>query len=119
MKRPIGFTVLALALGWVAVGGVGNALIRPMLGLLRFLELAYAITAIVAAIGLWKIRSWAFVAFLVWAVVVVLTMFALQYGLYRIAMLEFVGFACFIVILLLLLATYIKRALNRNVEQGG
>ena len=119
MKRPIGFTILAFVLGWLAVGGVVNAVMRPMSGLLRFFELAYAVTAIVAAIGIWKMRAWAFVSFLVWTGVVVLTMFALQYGLYRIALQEFAGFACFMVIVLWLLASYVKRTLNKNVELSG
>lgn len=118
MKRPVGFTILALALSWVAIGGVANAIFRPMWELLRFIEMAYAITAIVAAIGLWKMRPWAFKAFLAWSGVVVVTMFAMQFGLYRIAMSAFVGFACFMLAILWLLATYVKQTLIKNVEQG-
>lgn len=41
--------------------------------LVRLGALTYGLTAAVAAIGLWKLRRWAFVAFLAWVIVVVST----------------------------------------------
>lgn len=116
MKRPLGFTIMALFLGWLALAGIGNALIGPAQGLLRFFALAYAIAAIATAIGLWKMRSWTFTAYLAWAGVVMLTMIAMQLGPYRVALPAFVGFFCFILLLLWSLANYVKRTLNKGVE---
>jgi hypothetical protein len=116
MKRPVGFTIMALILGWLALAGAGNAFVGPAQGLLRFFALAYAIAACVAAVGLWRMRSWAFAAYLVWAGVVLLTMIAMQLGRYRVALPAFAGFACFVILLLWLLANYVKRSLNKVIE---
>jgi|WetSurMetagenome_2_1015567.scaffolds.fasta_scaffold814255_1 hypothetical protein len=118
MKRPPGFTIMALALGWLAFAGFGNAFIGITNGILRFLTLIYAITAIVTAIGLWKMRTWAFQSYLAWAVVVVFTMLAMQLGRFKSSLLLFVGFACFISILLWLSAKYVRRTLIKNIEQS-
>jgi hypothetical protein len=118
MKRPIGFTILALVLGWLAFAGVGNAIFGPAQGIMRFFAIAYGIAAIMVAIGLWKMKDWAFVAFLTWAGVVVIMMIAMQCWEFRIAMPSFIGFACFVVILLWLLATYVKRTLSRMSNQA-
>jgi hypothetical protein len=92
-RRPIGGTIFALILGWLSVGGFGNALVwrsarasfqvpeSSPLG--RFLEaasspffsllaLAYGATALVACIGIWRMRSWMTNAFLAWGVVVII-----------------------------------------------
>ena len=109
---------MALALGWLAIAGIGNAFIGPAHGIIRFLALIYAITAIVAAIGLWKMRMWAFPAYLIWAMAVILTMIAMQFGQYKTNFLIFAGFGCFVIFLLWLLAKYVKGTLNKNVEHA-
>jgi len=118
MKRPTGFTMLAVLLGWLTLAGVGNAVIGPAHGVLRILALAYAVAAGATAFGLWKVRAWAFSAFLAWALVVVLMMVAMQQAQFRIPWPAFFGFACFIVLILALLAFYVRRSLRKIVEQS-
>ena len=90
-RRPIGATLLALALGWLALAGFGNAVVwsaaRDSLRvsesspLARFLEatssplfsilaLAYGATALAACIGIWRMRPWMPRAFLAWGIAV-------------------------------------------------
>jgi uncharacterized membrane protein len=118
MKRPVGFTVMALALGWLAIGGVANLFVGSTQGLLHFFALIYAITAIITAIGLWKMKIWAFPAYLAWMGAVILTMIAMQLGRFRNPWSVFLGFACFVIILLWLLARYVKRTLIKNIEHA-
>lgn len=89
--RPVGATILALALGWLAIGGFGNALVwraarasfqvpevSPLSRFLEaasnplfsFLALVYGATALAACIGIWRMRPWMDKAFLAWAVAV-------------------------------------------------
>ena len=119
MKRPIGFTILAFFLCWLAVAGIGNVVVGPAQGILRLFALAYAITAIITAIGLWKMKSWAYTAYLAWAGVVIVTMIVMQLGHYKVAWLSFLGFACLVVLLLWLLASYVKRTFSKGLENVG
>jgi uncharacterized membrane protein (DUF2068 family) len=85
--------VLALALGWLAIGGFGNALVwrgaaaslqvpdssRPAQfvaalssPLFTGIALAYGATALLACIGIWRMRPWMATAFAVWGAVVTL-----------------------------------------------
>jgi uncharacterized membrane protein (DUF2068 family) len=98
--------------------GVGSVIFGPAQGIMRFLGIAYAVASFSAAIGLWKMRDWAFVAFLAWAGVAVVIMFVMQLWPARIAMSSFVGFACFVVIILLMSATYVKITLKRMSNQA-
>jgi hypothetical protein len=90
--RPLGATLLALLLGWLAVGGFGNAFVwrtlpaafdeplptrlavfiellqSPVLSVISFM---YGVTAVVAAIGIWWLRPWMRIAFLSWSAFVV------------------------------------------------
>ncbi len=73
MKRPLGITLLALLLGWLAVGGLMLGAVSPTLAwaglpwmVYEIAGLAYAGAATVAAVGLWKLAPWAYHAFLVW-----------------------------------------------------
>ena len=86
--RPAGATLLALALGWFAFAGFGNALVwrRMQLGAhapvsprwstavealqspaLSALALMSGITACIAAVGVWQLRPWKARAFLAWS----------------------------------------------------
>jgi hypothetical protein len=95
-SRPAGATLLALALGWLAIAGFGNALVwrslphgadarvSPRLSaavdalqppLLSALALICGVTACIASIGVWRLRPWKARAFLAWsASVIVLVM---------------------------------------------
>jgi hypothetical protein len=93
-RRPIGATFLALALGWLALGGFGNALVWRAANesfrgaesspLARFLEaassplftiiaLTYGGTALAACIGIWRMRPWMTKAFIAWGIAVTVT----------------------------------------------
>ncbi len=85
-RRPIGITATCLVLVWVAAGAFGNAMLLPSAlrsgvadHLLRFSKtitsstlsgfaLLFAVTALIAAIGLWRMSSWGIRAFLAWGV---------------------------------------------------
>jgi hypothetical protein len=77
MKRPVGVTVLSLLLGWLALGAFALTFTAEALAelqvrwqLVRFGALVYGLTAAVAAVGLWKLRRWSYLAFLAWVAVV-------------------------------------------------
>lgn len=90
-KRPIVAIVIAAILMWLAVGGLGNAFVwkavprelpaqmpakyLPVFEALASstftaLSLLYAVTAFVAAIGIWSLKRWKGHAFLLWSVAV-------------------------------------------------
>ena len=75
MRRPLGFTILALVLGWCAIAGVGLAywaVISPAPQYVRLalaaVGLVYGVSAGVSALALWRNRSWAERPLWVWAV---------------------------------------------------
>jgi hypothetical protein len=77
LKRPLGITVLALLLGWLALGAFALTLTAEALAelqrrwqVVRVGALVYGLTAVVAAVGLWKLRRWGYLAFLAWSAVV-------------------------------------------------
>ena len=101
MRRPLGATIPALALGWLGVAGVLNAVVWPLarnsdlmksappefverfppaLGSwwLSLLALAYGATALLAARGLWRLSPSAEVSYLAWAATVLLVMVTLS-----------------------------------------
>jgi hypothetical protein len=74
VKRPFTITILALVLYWLSIGGIGLAILAPALarlsvpwGLYRAAGLAYAVTAMITATGLWRLAPWSYSAFIVWA----------------------------------------------------
>jgi hypothetical protein len=97
--RPAGITVLSLLLAWLAIGGVGNAVIWnlpevqelmarlpsaqriPTPGGLAFSAvcLMYGVAAGVASVALWRMHRTARVAYAAWCLTVLLT------GLYWVA----------------------------------
>lgn len=74
MKRPNGITFLSLVLGWLTMGGFGNAWViltgkfnlPPILG---YLALAYGIATLFSCIGLWRMKKWSLFALRSWMVV--------------------------------------------------
>jgi hypothetical protein len=80
LKRPVGISVLAILLICLAAGGFVLTLTAETLAeltvkwhLIRFSALFYSVTAVVAAIGLWKMRRWGYVAFVGWVAAVLLS----------------------------------------------
>jgi hypothetical protein len=79
IKRPPGITVLALLLGWLAIGAFVLTMTAETLAeigvrwqLVRLGALAYGLCAIAAAVGLWKMRRWGYLAFVAWVGAVLL-----------------------------------------------
>jgi hypothetical protein len=115
IKRPIGFTILALMLWWLTFAVIVYGFTHnDSLG--TILPLSYAVTAFMSGLGLWKIRSWALSFFYAWILVDVLMMLVMQRGVYELPLPEFTGFALFTVLLLFLCAFYIKRTLSNIVD---
>jgi len=114
-KRPIGFSILAIILWWLTLAAAVKAAL-PLGGMGPTWVFAYALSAFMAALGLWKVKTWAFQAFLAWSAVVVLMTFAGQHGVFQIPMLKFAIFLCLILILLSSGAIYIRKTLRNAVE---
>jgi uncharacterized membrane protein (DUF2068 family) len=93
MARPLGITVLSIALGWLALAGIGNAIVwntvtvQSMLAqipsgnrvssvvggpLFTVVAVSYALCAAAACIGLWRMRPWASKAYAAWSVTALL-----------------------------------------------
>ena len=71
--RPIGITISALVLGWLAIAGAGNAVLRISSDIsLGVLATIYAIAAGTACVGLWRMRPFGVLAFRAWCIVVAL-----------------------------------------------
>jgi hypothetical protein len=90
MKRPLGFRVLALLFGWLALAGFAYAVAAPrtpaaQLRALGFnvptmvsVGLLYGVSASAAAVGLWNHSSWARRAILGWAAALFLNLASFQ-----------------------------------------
>ena len=111
-SRPTGITISALALGWLALGGAGNAALRfssdPSMGVLATL---YAVAAGAACVGLWRMRPSAIQAFRAWCLVCVLLLawFPLNLG---IPWSRAVAFALITAVLLFFWHRYLSRGLQ-------
>lgn len=67
-KRPIGLTILAVFLWWLALAGVAGAFVYSSGSLgLTGAFVAYAVAATIAGIALWRRKRWAAAAFAVWS----------------------------------------------------
>jgi uncharacterized membrane protein (DUF2068 family) len=77
-SRPAGVSLLSAVLVLLALAGFVVSLSAETVAaqegarwqLLRFVALLYGVTAIVAAIGLWKLRRWGYFAFIGWVAAV-------------------------------------------------
>jgi peptidoglycan/LPS O-acetylase OafA/YrhL len=118
-SRPAGITLLAAVLVLLALVGFLMSMTAetvaeqegPRWQLLRFGALLYGVTAIVAAIGLWKLRRWGYLAFVGWVGAVLLASMAVpaaipEAGLPWWAPLVWIGLIALIVIPL---ARYVRR----------
>jgi hypothetical protein len=72
VKRPVGIRLLSFVLGWLAIGGFGNAWISltpRASGLPSWfggIALCYGVTAALACVGLWRMRRWTILAMRAW-----------------------------------------------------
>ncbi|HEX9936624.1 MAG TPA: hypothetical protein VGB15_05860 [Longimicrobium sp.] len=131
MRRPTGFTLLALVLGQLAFSALANTGLMVVAVAtggnygnvpLALGAAAYAVTAGVATVGLWRVAPWALRAYLAWGAAVLAFM-----GLFVLAPpplmqesreqgwphpLQFAAFFLFIIVLLWLPVPYIRRRLG-------
>jgi len=70
--RPRGAALLAMVLAYLAVAGAIGAVVIPYGMGPSAASIAYAGSAAVAAIGIWRSRRWASTAFAVWACIALL-----------------------------------------------
>jgi uncharacterized membrane protein (DUF2068 family) len=77
MKRPLGITLVALLLASLSAGAFVLAMTAETLAatgarwrLVQVGALVYGLAAAVAALGLWKLRRWGYVAFVGWVATV-------------------------------------------------
>jgi uncharacterized membrane protein (DUF2068 family) len=72
----------------------------------------YGLLALVASIGLWKMKPWAYNAFLSWGVLVLIFCFIYQLSIDGIPFWKFALFLLFISAILASVARYINRVLR-------
>ena len=114
MPRPLGATLLAIILVVLGVAGFGNAYVMVTESeygapVLAAVAVAYGITALASAVGLWRRKRWAYPAFLLWAVVVLLGAVVFQVVLAQFDWLKVVGFILIIGTVLYLVARYVRK----------
>ncbi len=137
--RPLGATVLAILLGWLAVAGFGNAIVwrgvsarvaapenTPLAEVLAItgsplssaLALAYGVTALVACIGIWRMHSWMVYAYKSWIVAVgalfVWMSFVLPSSIILGGRAAVLGFGAALVALLTVVLPYLHRLAERT-----
>jgi hypothetical protein len=116
MKRKTGVTVLAVLLFILSFAGFGNSYVNfthpilwsPFLGASAFL---YGVSALIASIGLWLNRSWGYVAFVIFSLVVVAGLIAIQFSFLRISWLEWVVALLLHATIMLLLIRYVRKSI--------
>ncbi len=118
MKRPLGITFLCLALGWLAIAGVGNGVFifsgqfGGMPIYLGLFAVAYAITAFLAAVNLWRMKEWGVYVLRGWMIVCLAMFMTMLPTLGHIALggtLGLVGFAVVVVLMFWLLNGYVTK----------
>jgi uncharacterized membrane protein len=79
MTRPLGLTVLALLLAWLSLGGFVIALWASTIDVrwsfrapALIVGAVYGLSALAAAVALWRLRQWAHIPLKVWTLATVL-----------------------------------------------
>jgi uncharacterized membrane protein (DUF2068 family) len=114
MQRPLGASILAILLLVLGVAGFGNAYVMvaesdygaPVLAAVAVL---YGVAAIASAVGLWRRKRWAYVAFLLWGAVVLLGGIVFQVLIAQLPWVKVLGFLFVAGTVLYLLARYVRR----------
>ena len=115
-KRPIGITIISLILCWLSLAAYIGIFTGSNLSFI--ILLLYGTTALLSATGLWKMKDWAFRAYLIWCIVVIITGISMQINpVYRMPVYLFAIFILFLAMVIGLIAFYIFKRLKRTVEQ--
>ncbi len=114
MKRSVGLTILAILLFLQSIACFANLVggVQPKTAITQILTALYGTSALITATGLWKIKPWAYKAFLILAAVVVGTLLDFQFGrfgMYKAPIPAFILFALFVFTLLWLMTKYFKK----------
>jgi len=115
MKRPVGISILAVVLLLLSFAGFGNAYIMlsepsngtPVLAVLAFV---YGVTALIASVGLWMQRKWAYWTFLSWATAALATAITMQFSFVQAPWPKLLVFLLIVVGILWALARYVRKA---------
>ena len=71
-QRPLGVTLISIVLGWLALAGLGNAVLSHGWGsIFAAMALLYGVAALASCVGLWRMSPWANRAYLAWCVSVI------------------------------------------------
>ena len=110
-KRPLGISILALALGYLSCVGMIGAFVVPDLGAtFRAAFLFYAISAAVAGYALWRQRRWAAMAFGVWSLAFLVNLIMFDLVLNLGPTMKGVGFLVGASVLLALACQYVRKS---------
>jgi len=121
MKRPIGITISALVLGWLAMTGFLNSwviltdLSSELSKSIGYIAIIYGITALLSTIGLWCMKPWSLVAIRIWMGVCLLYLIVPEDTLNKImqgGIAGMLGFFVFIISLFWLFDRYVKSKLT-------
>jgi hypothetical protein len=113
-KRPPSATIIAILLGWLAVAGFVNGA-TGMMGN-QILPTASGITALLAAIGLWKMRTWGLAAYIMWAIIALLSGVIMQRAQVNASLPLFAGFLFPAVLILVGGGVLVWKALRRGTK---
>lgn len=124
MKRPAGITILSTALACLAAVGFVNGALEffadrsvtsPVFAGVAFL---YGVTALVSSVALWRMRHWAYRAFLFWIGAVVLTLLYFQFSLLQLAWFQVAWAGPLALVLLFLLERYVRGTIPKAVSSS-
>ncbi|CAN0438901.1 unnamed protein product, partial [Ectocarpus sp. 13 AM-2016] len=75
-KRPLGITILSLAMAWLTLSAIGNTAVilipaynHPLPDYFAVFAIAYGVTAAATTAGLWRMKPWTLTAFRAWGAV--------------------------------------------------
>jgi hypothetical protein len=123
VQRPSGITVLALLLGLLAIGAFVLAMTAEALAptgarwrLVQVGTLIYGLTATVAAVGLWQLRRWGYVAFVGWVAAVLAIGLWWPTAFPQLTPPKWLGWiwVAIVAVIMLPLGRYVRRAVSRE-----
>jgi hypothetical protein len=114
MQRPLGASILAILLLVLGVAGFGNAYVMSTQSdygtpVLAVVAVAYGVTALASAAGLWRKQRWAYPAFLAWGAVILLGVILSQFSIAQLPWVKVVAFLLVAGAVFYALARYVRK----------